>query len=368
MSTGYTRKRTSTPTRRSNRPKTFTGAVKDVLEQNKLTKYRSVLLTVEDRPQINSQDPSIPNVAAIKQPYVTMKPGAWVAWGHLLANLQTPLDGKAANLFQRGGDEIHMKNLKFDIQLEGFPGGQGNHYRFVVWRSNRMRDLCQNYTLNREQYANDVAGIDRPEIRFGAPPLIQTNQVGPVKGLSGVSTSTTYADRNKYAKAIDGAGNNLGFSNQVYPCPSDQGNSYELDCDPIHAMIDSERCKVLHDEVIYVAPQNLSDGGNVIGSGATAAPKNRSGPGCYRGTRYISYDKDIEYSNDFGESKDLFLAYKNNSDYINAAIVQLPVGTMDCSYGTLSTLPGEADAKAKIVCTFSWKDKNSAMNRKQAIH
>lgn len=353
MSTGYTRKRSRTPTRRTTRPKSFRTAVKNVIEQSLETKYRNVMLSI-------TETPGVGGAASAYLPYSNLVSGGWLTWGHLLSNIGTPSDGKVASMFERQGDEIHMRNMRFDIDLESGLDQAGTQYRFVVWKTSRVRDSTQNHEYNMNPYSEGLPGSNYAQRRFGAPPLIQMNQYGPNLNLSGVSTDTSSAD---YGSA-KGASGYIGLQGVKYSVPTQDASKYEMDLDPVTAMIDTSRCTVLHDEVFDLqTPNNLR---SLVNTGTVAAPSlvytNQSPAKGFKCTRYVSYDKDIEFSNDLGSTSDLLLAYKNNNDYINCALVGMPSGQLaNQKYADLNG--GLYIGRARVVCTFSWKDKNNQRSK-----
>lgn len=363
MSTGYSRKRSRTPTRRSTRPKSFKTAVKNVIESSKETKLHRVLLSVTDTPQVGTGASAVPSKTL---PFTALYPGAWMCWGHLLSNIQTAKDGKLPNTFERGGDEIHMKNIKFDLDLEA-SYEKGSSYRFVVWKTTRIRDYTMAGAADRNT-ASHVGGLnttDDRQRRFGGPPQIQTTQVGPLLAIDNVNDGTSepaYKGQARSGATIYGMGDKPIYSTPVEDAV--RRGSIRCDTDPMKAVFDRERCTILHDEIIHM---------NGTNSAALVDNFNK-----YRCTRYVSYDKDIEFSTEFASAigdnsitklnilKGSLLALKNNGDYINAAIVAMPHTSLELEAANNNAdniqarqlMSQTETGKARLYATFAWKDKN----------
>ena len=378
MSTGYTRKRSRTPVRRSTRPKSFRTAVKDILENSKETKYKNVCLTIDDVPT-----GQVGNLSLTRQvnPFNYLFPQTWLTWGHLLSNISVNPSGAPATCYERAGDEIHMKSMRFDLSVQNINYGSGGQkYRFVVWKTNRVRDPTVD--INQAMLMADTTNVamdgDRARrCRFGGPPVIATHAVGPRLALNGVDVGTrkpTTADGNQ---------------GQRYPIPVNDEAGQGLvkgwvDVNPVYSIIDNDRCTILHDEVITLGPKDfklpdtnqfaphdptMSDAENADAVQLlqdTKDPNNNIYWGNRQGastviTRYVSMDKDIEFST---ESTGLVvsgdpLAIKNNNDYVSCAICCMP--DMALPYvGADGVNTGPMTAPASVVrlnCTFKWKDK-----------
>jgi len=377
---GYTRNRSRTPARRSVRPKSFRTAVKDILENSKETKYKNVCLTIDDVPANslgNTTDERVVN------PYNYLLPQTWLTWGHLLSNISVNPNGAPATSYQRAGDEIHMRSLRFDLTLQNINYSAGGaKYRFVVWKTNRARDPTVDITqamLMSDSSNMAIEGDRAKRCRFAGPPILQTHAVGPRIPINGIDSGNR-----KPSQAI-------GNQSQRYPIPVNDEAGQNLvkqyvDCDPVHSIIDTDRCTVLHDEVISIGPKGfalpdthqyveidpISDP-PVEDQDATAALQKKMDPGMniWQGnrngastqlTRYITMDKDIEFSTESSAPGVLVgdpMAVKNNNDYVSCALVVMPDNYLpySASDGVETAVMMTPSAVVRVNCTFKWKDK-----------
>lgn len=373
---GYTRKRSYTPTRRRTRTPTRTSRVAKIarrldLEQ-KIAKQSKGCLThsITDTKTVGHADApkdafgnhlgtvlGVPDNTQLKVTYTQLMPNVWMGFGNLLSCIRQATPGQVAKEFERGGDEIYLQNLEFHITAENKEDYKhGGRFRFVVWKTNRARDLTTslaggwNSGINRH---SEMVIDNYPKARFSGPPLLQDDFIGPTKALSNVQQKTNgdYVPKSNY-----------GTVDQIYPGPLDESeySNYIVGVNGLDAVIDKSRCTVLVDTYFDMKPSSTDEG---------CCPMSKC-------NKLVRFNKKIGFSTEktvasvsgdppvFTYVNDVVLDTPNANDYINCAIICVPNGNMTQEAKTWDGASMDTDnkpamANVRIEMTSRWRDMNS---------
>lgn len=383
MSTGYGRKRTYTPTRKRTAASRIRKIAKSLDMSHMTSKQSFGCLThmeLNTKTVGHAQAPTdafgnhlgtklgVPDNTALKMTYTQLMPNCWMGFGNLLSCIRPAIPGQVAKEFERGGDQIYLRNLEFHITAENKATyKQGGRFRFVVWKTNRSRDLTTsldggwNSGINRH---SDMVIDNHPKARFSGPPLMQADFVGPAKAIS---NTQLVVESGQYT-----ADSRFGNQDQIYPGPV-VGNDYSgyiIGVNGLDAVIDKSRCTVLCDTTFELKPAPDS---------ALCCPTAKY-------SKLVPFNKKISFSTEktvssivndasgnpqFTYVDDIVLDASNPNDYLNCAIVCVPNGSLTDEAKAFNPTTMDLDnkpamANVRIELTSRWKDMN-IMRTRQAV-
>lgn len=376
MNAGYTRKRRYTPTRRRTYTPTRTSRVakiarrldleQKIAKQSKGCLTHSILNTKTvghaDAPKdaFGNHLGTVLGVAdntQLKVTYAQLMPNVWMGFGNLLSCIRQAVPGQVAKEFERGGDEIYLQNMEFHITAENKDDFKdGGRFRFVVWKTNRARDLTTslaggwNSGINRH---SEMVIDNYPKARFSGPPLLQDDFIGPTKALANVQAK---ANGDLVPQS------NYGTVDQVYPGPLDNAEfaNYVVGVNGLDAVVDKSRCTVLCDTYFDMKPATTAEGCCPMAKYSKQVRFNKK----------ISFSTEKTVASITGDPpvikyvNDVVLDTTNANDYINCAIICVPNGNMSKEASTWSGADMDTDdkpamANVRIEMISRWRDLNT---------
>lgn len=360
--TGYKRSRASSKTKMtSTMEKRVKNIVSNSLKNQEVSKSSLVLMTLDYTPEGEDAFPFGSDSNVHLNSYSKLFSNSWMGWGHLLSNIRVGPPGSNCPLYKRGGDTIRMGSIEFTVTIEQAPDTRGSNYRFVVWKTNRQNDLTNKSLPDNPYTVGAITGLDVSRMT-GGPPTMQVDALGPQLVVEGVNQDAL--DPSKYATIAN------GNPRQRFPLPfpsNFQQKDVMTDGDQLVQEIDTDRCTVMLDQMISLAPQTSQN--TPYGANPTATPQSDPTKNIDRSTCRqvfkVPVNKKIEFSTQSGDLSTFVLSPNNIKDYINCAIVGVPNGNMAYEAMRAGQTVDSPMAHVRITAKFTWvdmNDNNPAMN------